>query len=164
MAVDEYPFAKTVYDLVKGGYLNAVSIGGIVKQWSSDFMTIEQMEMVEFSIVPVPANPQAMITGRSLEQATGKDIKTIKAEFQQFSHDVFIDKVKDMSDDELNQAIKSLKKLIAVLEESAKATSSAGDTEPTIRKIKKVRLVNSAKAVNQESERVIRILKIKLKD
>src|SRR6185369_7139319 len=56
LAVKEYPFAATVASMIKGGYLNSVSIGGVVKQWSEDYSTIMQMEMVEFSVVPIPAN------------------------------------------------------------------------------------------------------------
>ena len=80
MSVEEYPFAATVAALIKGGYLNATSIGGIVRQWSDDYKTIQEMEMLEFSVVPVPANQEALMTSRSLKEMTGKDIETIRAE------------------------------------------------------------------------------------
>lgn len=84
LAVEEYPFAATVAALIKGGYLNATSIGGIVKQWSEDYKTIKEMEMVEFSVVPVPANQEALMTSRSLKSLTGKSAETVRQEYQDF--------------------------------------------------------------------------------
>lgn len=72
-AISENPLAKTVYDLVKSKFINAASIG---------FMPIEiednvyvKSEMVEFSIVPVPANPEALILARKL----GLDTNILKS-------------------------------------------------------------------------------------
>lgn len=161
LAVEELPFAATVYELIKGGYLNAVSIGGIVKEWSDDYRTIIQMEMVEFSVVPVPANAEAIITSRSLQEVTGKDIEEIRTEFQELVQLNMVDKFKDMHDDDISKGIEFLEKLISTLKESHKANSSAGEAEPEVRHIKKVRVLTAAKAVNQESERVIRLIKIK---
>lgn len=65
-------FNDTVYDMLKGGFLSAVSVGFMPKKWSFvegqdrpfgiDF---EEQELLEFSVVPVPALPQALIEGRS---------------------------------------------------------------------------------------------------
>lgn len=63
-AVQENPFAKTIYDLIAGKFLNAVSIGFIPLEMDGN--TYTKSEMVEFSIVPVPANANALITARSL--------------------------------------------------------------------------------------------------
>ena len=46
LAIKEYPFAATVADLIKGGYLNAISIGGMVMEWSEDYSQILRMDMV----------------------------------------------------------------------------------------------------------------------
>jgi HK97 family phage prohead protease len=82
LAVDEFPFAATVYAMIKSGYLNAVSIGGRVREWSDDYKTIVQMEMVEFSVVAVPANPEALITGKDFEAAVGKTFEQVEKEFE----------------------------------------------------------------------------------
>ena len=62
---DEYPFADTVYRLYKAGYLNAVSIGFIPKDHergeNGKPTKITKKEMLEFSAVPVPANPNAIM-------------------------------------------------------------------------------------------------------
>lgn len=63
-----YPFADTVYQMLKGGFLSATSVGfrPLTFVWNEerrgcDFAT---QELLEFSIVPVPANPEALIMAR----------------------------------------------------------------------------------------------------
>lgn len=68
-----YPFADTVHDMVKAGFLNATSVGfaGIEANKSKDRergYDFTKQELLEFSIVPVPANPEALIQ-RGLEDA-----------------------------------------------------------------------------------------------
>jgi HK97 family phage prohead protease len=162
MCVKEYPFAKTVADLVKGGYLTALSIGGIVREWSEDYKTILRMEMIEFSIVPIPANASAVITRKSIEKATGKSLDQIRNEFRELTHKYMIDKFKDLGDDELTKSVKVIETLLATLKESIAANSSAGKADlPEVKKIRKLRLKESAVSLNRESERVIRIIKLK---
>lgn len=163
LAINEYPFAATVYAMIKGGFINSVSIGGIVREWSDDYRTIKKMEMVEFSIVSVPANAQAIITSRSLEKATGKSMDTIKQEFQDFSRSVLLDKVSDLGDDEVNQSIKTLKNLVDILEESAK-TNSKQVSNKTTKRVMRYTLADSAKSVATQAHRVIKIVKLKEKE
>lgn len=160
LAIDIFPFANTVFEMVRNGYINAVSIGGVVKKWSDDYMTIEEMEMVEFSVVPIPANPEALITSRSLEEATGKSLDTIKQEFEDFNRKVLLDKVADMGEDEVKDAIKVLKGLVARLEETAD-TASLADAKPK----KQVRhiVLHDAQAVAEQSQRIIRTIKLSVK-
>ena len=159
LAVNEYPFAATVAALIKGGYLNAVSIGGMVKQWSDDYRTIEELEMVEFSVVPVPANPEALITARALEDMTGKSVETIEAEFKDFAHKSMLDGLKHMRHDEVNDTIKVLENLVATLKVAAQPSASEEPNE--VKRIKHITLRDSAKAVATQSERVIRVIKLK---
>lgn len=65
-------FNDTVFEMVKSGFLNAVSVGFRPLKWAwtedadrrygIDFM---EQELLEFSIVPIPANPEALIEARS---------------------------------------------------------------------------------------------------
>jgi len=59
-----YEFGDTVFKLFKEGYLNAVSIGFIpIKEaWDDELKAnvIEKTELLEVSIVPVPANQEAL--------------------------------------------------------------------------------------------------------
>lgn len=155
LATDILPFAATVYAMVKAGYINAVSIGGIVKKWSEDYRTIEEMEMLEFSIVSIPANPEALMTGRSFEKVVGKSITEVKREYEEAVQQVTLDKLKGMDNDEVKDAIKVLKTLIARLEETA--------TEPTLADAKTITriVMKDAKAVAEQSQQVIKTIKLK---
>lgn len=73
------PFADTVYDLVKAGFLNAASVGFKPMKYAFnetrggvDFL---EQELLEISVVPVPANPLALVEARS----AGIDIAPLKA-------------------------------------------------------------------------------------
>lgn len=156
LAVEEYPFAATVYSLIKGGYINAVSIGGIVREWSQDYRTILKMEMVEFSVVPVPANAQAIITSRSIEKMTGKTVDTIKAEYQDFARKNMLDKLSDIPEDEAIDAISTLKMLVDRLEETTKNRKLNDD--PNVRTIKRY-VLKDAQAVQTQSQKIIKIIK-----
>lgn len=67
---EEYAFADTVYKLVKGGYLNGVSIGARVKsaEWLKDDegniigRKFTSLELLELSVVPIPADSKALVT------------------------------------------------------------------------------------------------------
>lgn len=74
-AVEENPKAKMIYDLIKGNFLNAASIGFIANYEDMVGNMFTKSEMVEFSIVPVPANPEALILGRKL----GLDNENLKS-------------------------------------------------------------------------------------
>lgn len=60
---DVHPFANTIYRLYKGGYLNTVSIGYIENERmqgeNGNPSKITKKEMLEFSGVTIPANPNA---------------------------------------------------------------------------------------------------------
>lgn len=74
----DYPFAETVFRLLKGGFLNATSVGFAPKTYKINEermgLDFEEQELLEFSIVPVPANPEALIEAR----AAGIDVAPMK--------------------------------------------------------------------------------------
>ncbi len=69
---DVYPFAETIYRMVRERFISAVSVGFIPieysfskdkdRQFGIDF---ERQELVEISLVPVPANANALVEGRA---------------------------------------------------------------------------------------------------
>ena len=73
-----YPFADTIHDLLRGGFLNAASVGfnptkpPVYNEERKGFDYAEQ-ELLEFSVVPVPANPEALVEAR----AVGIDVAPI---------------------------------------------------------------------------------------
>lgn len=155
LAVDIFPFANLVYEMIKGGYLTDVSIGGLVRKWSDDWMTIEEMVMKEFSVVPIGANPEAMI---SAVKSLGVKPEKIKEEYEHFARQVLVDKLEDMPHDEVNDAIRVMKNLVARLEESAKTEPSEDAQEG--KRIKHV-VLRDARAVVTQSMKVTKLVKIK---
>lgn len=69
---ETYGFADVIFRLVKGGYLRAGSVGFIPIEWKFttdqgrkggvDFV---KQQLLEFSITPIPANPNALSEARS---------------------------------------------------------------------------------------------------
>jgi len=85
-----YEKGDTVFKMIKEGYLNAVSIGFIpIKQaWDDEIKAyvIEKSELLEVSIVPVPANQDALIRGfKALK--TVEDIETPDPEEKEVKED-----------------------------------------------------------------------------
>ena len=76
---DAYPFADTVAALLKGGFLNATSVGFVPMTWSYDEQrrgyNFTEAELLEYSIVPIPSNPDALVQARG----AGIDVRPIKA-------------------------------------------------------------------------------------
>ena len=80
---DTFPFADTVFRLLADGFLNAASVGFIPRQFSFNdddtrgllAMDITEADLMEFSVVPVPSNPEALVQARS----KGIDVAPLKA-------------------------------------------------------------------------------------
>ena len=76
---ESYPFAETIYQLLKGGFLQATSVGfrPLKHAWNAERggMDFEAQELLEFSIVPVPANADCLMEGK----AAGIDVEPLKA-------------------------------------------------------------------------------------
>jgi len=60
LAEKENDFAKKVADLMRGGFLNTFSVGFMAKEKDGD--TFKKMELLEISVVNVPANADAMLS------------------------------------------------------------------------------------------------------
>lgn len=59
-AIEENDHAKKVFDLMKGGFLNTFSVGFIPKEHKDGKIT--KMELLEISVVPIPANQEATVS------------------------------------------------------------------------------------------------------
>ncbi len=83
--------AQEIKQLWEGGFLNAVSVGFIVSKsheptpddikknpdWAEVRLVIDEWELLEFSIVPVPANPAALVAAvkeLNISEATQKEL------------------------------------------------------------------------------------------
>ncbi len=70
-AVDEYEFAKTAFNLVKGGYLSAFSAGFMNNKYQIDqennVVYLTENELLEVSLVPIPANQLALAKNKGID-------------------------------------------------------------------------------------------------
>ena len=82
----DYEFADIIYRLAKGGFISAVSVGFIPKEWEKGRgekepqRTYTAVELLEVSIVPVPSNPDALVSAREAGVITVKQFETITNE------------------------------------------------------------------------------------
>jgi HK97 family phage major capsid protein/HK97 family phage prohead protease len=74
-AINESEFARKIYALYKGKFLNAFSIGFIPLEIDGD--TYTKSEMIEFSSVPIPANPDALALAMSKGIINQSDLQII---------------------------------------------------------------------------------------
>lgn len=65
---DENPWAPYCEKLIRGGYLNAASVGFVPLKWMYNEeergVDFEEQELLEYSIVPVPDNPGALVEAK----------------------------------------------------------------------------------------------------
>lgn len=79
----DYDYADIIYRLAKGGFISAVSVGFIPKEWEhgksekEPKRTYTQVELLEVSIVPVPSNPDALATAREAGVITVKEFQRV---------------------------------------------------------------------------------------
>jgi len=86
-SIDKTGFSETIYQMLKHGFLNATSIGMIPHEWEEltdergniKGFHFKKQELLEFSIVPVPANPEAL----SLAQEKGINIDPLEDWFEE---------------------------------------------------------------------------------
>lgn len=72
-----HPFGAQVGEMVKNGFLNTVSVGFLPIEWEERYdeggrflgYHFKRQELLEISVVPVPANPQALIEGKSFAKS-----------------------------------------------------------------------------------------------
>jgi len=82
---ETYEFADTIYKLYKGGFLKATSVGffpdkdGIIEGdgEKAPRRTYTKQELLELSGVPVPSNPEALVSARDAGVITTKEFETI---------------------------------------------------------------------------------------
>jgi len=74
-AEKENDFAKKVADLMRGGFLNTFSVGFIPKEREGNRIT--KQELLEISVVNVPANPEARLN--SLYKSLEKDLEEMES-------------------------------------------------------------------------------------
>lgn len=167
LATDTYEFANTVYNMIIEGFVNAVSIGGIVKEWNpEDFSIINKLEMLELSIVPIGAHPDALVTSKAL----GLDPDMFKKQYEDFLKGELVDKMKVLPQNEIEQLIKGLETLTLALRSAYTAESKQPDEAKRIvvtvpKQVDKERLMRvklTAKQIDKQSELILAAVKSQL--
>lgn len=78
-----HAFAETVFQMVKGGFLRATSVGFAPKRYEVNEkrggLDFKEQELLEYSIVPVPANPEALVEARAAGVDTEPIVKWAEA-------------------------------------------------------------------------------------
>lgn len=154
-AVEEYEVAKTYFNLYKGGYMSAFSIGfqvGAVEQDAQSGQTrLLNCKLLEISCVSVPANQLA------LAKAKGVDIEAVK---NHIPKEILIKEVREFLID--------IKSLIEETKDTEKQTEETTETDTEIDKDKKGDILKEKEEDTLESkklraktilERAIRTLK-----
>ena len=79
---EEYDFADTVFKLLKGGYLNAGSVGFRPTKWTFNDkggIDFTEQELLEFSIVTVPCHPLALVNAKAAGVNLSPLVKVLEA-------------------------------------------------------------------------------------
>jgi HK97 family phage prohead protease len=129
-AVKESAFAKEVYDLLVGGYLNAFSIGFIAHEMEGNKYT--KGELLEYSVVPVPANAQALVVARD----AGLSTKQVEKHLGDFYHAQKSEYEKER--ELLETQIKELRKDVAQAKKLATKQKQAHEVSMLIKDLKEV--------------------------
>ena len=140
---EEYPFGFQVYKLIKGGYINNVSVSFIPERDSIEYKEkggktvriIGKSTALEVSAVNIGANKNATITSKSLKEATEKawtDGVLDGTELNDFNEE--IDKLKPVNNDEPIELINiaELKARVAELELQVKEQQLEEEIEDDI--------------------------------
>jgi len=145
-------FARKVYDYIVDGYLNAVSIGGMVEEWGEDGMTISKMKMKEYSVVSVPANQEALVASKSLDGGQKAELRALANGYARKLLD------KQVGDNEITKNIEVLETLVATLKEVALGKTQEEQAD----KVAATKVVlRQAQAVDHQIEAVIKKIKLK---
>jgi len=79
----DYPFADLIYRLYQQGFMHAFSVGYLPMEYASNengngihFM---KQELIEYSCVPVPANPEAVVSEKNIMRTIMKSQDSIPA-------------------------------------------------------------------------------------
>lgn len=150
-ATEIYEFANTVYQLILEEIINAVSIGGIVKEYDeNDYTIIKKLEMVELSVVPVGAHPDALVISKSLNIKEDE----FKLQYEDFVRRSLEEKLKAIPEDQVKKHIESLESLTSALKSTYKDFADTDDKPKGV--VKKLIIVRqAAKQCDKQSELII---------
>ena len=144
---DEFP--RKVYNYIIDGFLNAVSIGGMVDEWGEDGLTIAKLKMKEFSPVAIGSNPKALVASKSFTKNDKDELRGLAVSYAR--------KIMTQGNDHVLKNIDVLESLVTALKEVA-------HSEPQEEQVNSIHVVlRQAQAVDHQVEQTIRSIKVTLK-
>ncbi len=121
---DVSPFAESIFQMIKGGFLNAASVGFRPTEWEFNEkrggMDFKKQELLEWSVVPVPANADATV----IDGIKAKGINV--APILEWG-ELFIENGEQ--DEHERDVVKAFCKALGSVQVAVADTSSDGDTE-----------------------------------
>ena len=162
----EDDFAAKIYNKIKKGYIDTISIGFYPTEYDGDNVTWTKSTLVEASVVAEPANVAAKITSKELGFTQEDFTKSLKVKLKEAGVDTSVidDTLSNKDDKDADQSIE-IKAAVEGLEQQVKELTNKLNefTEaPTKSNIVKVRL--SAKKADKLTDELNRIIKVKLKE
>lgn len=136
--------AKDAFNLVKEGIMKAWSVGFLVKEWakSGGEYTIDKMELLELSLVGIPANPNALLNGLKANQK-----EMVK------SFNLLLKSLEDKPEEE-EKAENEASDEVAPLEETEKESGGEGETDRGEAKEEETAEEKPIKEIEEVSEEV----------
>lgn len=171
LAVEEYDFADKIYRLVKGGYLDSMSVGFIPKEFDAETSTWTMSDFMEGSIVAEPANVMATIESKSFEFSK-EDFETSEKKFVKLKAENEEPEAEEAT--EVEKAIQQIEALetkeeLEAVHESFKAKAAAvgiavkeltqNPTEANVRRVKM-----HLRSIKGEADTMSHVVKVKLKE
>ena len=128
-AVEENPRVLSLWKMVKGGYLKGISVGFINKLREGNELI--ENELIEISLVAVPANANAFVLALENGTINQKDAtwlkNTMKSEIKAL--DKMVEKVNENENSELIDLMTTLNSTITELKQSVNTLAEKLDTE-----------------------------------
>lgn len=122
-AYKQNPEAATCFELVAADFLNAGSVGFMNLKWmfdeESEILTLLENELYEFSIVNVPANPEALAKAAETLKEKGVDKRVIET----------IDGLRKAAEERKAARFEGLGDQVKEAPETAAVETEAGDEE-----------------------------------
>lgn len=126
-----YPLADQLFEMYKGGFMNAWSIGFIPKKYADrddggrDF---EEWELLEYSAVLVPDNPEAL----TLLRSKGVDVETLEKAMKVVEPEKEIIEDKNTDKKQVNRVVSfevdtKVKTITLIMDSGEKATFASSD-------------------------------------
>lgn len=168
-AVNEYPFAKTVFDMIAGGFQRAFSAGFMNEVYQinqeDDVVILNENELFEVSCVPVPANKLALVKAKGIdtelyekEIAEAGYVKQMQFEIPTMTEADAVEVISKSNKETIRKAIQDLTALVGDPEADNQGGKKVDDA---VHSKKKETTVSKKIAVNTFNRAVKSLLKVR---